>query len=266
MGIIKFYFHPVFVIFSFCMIYYGAWSRYLVYMLALLLHELAHFAVARMLGYKMSNILFMPYGVSLDARGEYISPSHEVLIALAGPVCNLLLVMISVCIWWIEPTFYVYTFDFAMINLTLAIFNFLPILPLDGGRVITSVFYKNQQGVKKTLNIICCIILIVSLIMFVVSMFYVINFSYLFVACFLISSLYSKGNDKYYKYAKKYNCVYDIPKKECTIIVPKDIETKKLLKYIDDDYYTYFKYVDEMGHTIKICSAKQIINNMTKNK
>lgn len=265
MGIIKFYFHPVFIIFSFCMIYYGEWARYLIYMLALILHEMSHLVVARMLKYKMSNILFMPYGISLDARGDYISPTHEVIIALAGPICNILLVMISVCIWWIEPTMYVYTLDFVLVNLTLAIFNLLPILPLDGGRVMVSVFYKNQYTIKKVLNIICIIVAIITMSMFVFSLFYKVNFTYLFITCFLLSSLYSKGNDRYYKYARRYNDINDTPRRECTIVVPGDTPDNQLLKYLDDDYYTYFRYIDKMGKTIKICSAQEIINKLTNN-
>ncbi len=264
MGIIKFYFHPIFIIFSFCMIYFGMWQIYLTYILALILHELSHLLVARLLHHNLTNVLFMPYGVSIDARGEYISPSHEVAIALAGPVCNILIVMISVCIWWMYPSMYAYTKNFVDVNIVLALFNLLPILPLDGGRALVNVFFNSSAKVKRVMNIICIILVILFAGLFLYSLTRTANPTYLFVACFLASSILSEGNEKYYSRANRLTERGNIPREERTIIVPYDTPEYTLYKYIDSSVYTVFKFLDSSGKVVKIKSTDELLSKFTK--
>jgi Zn-dependent protease len=72
---------------------------------------------------------------------------HMVLVALAGPGMNLLLAMVGALAWaalrWLSPPeglgwdFLIFNvFNFVLINVSLAIFNMLPIPPFDGGHVV----------------------------------------------------------------------------------------------------------------------------------
>ena len=71
------------------------------------------------------------------------------LIALAGPVSNLIMGFISVFMFYIfgsvnseNPAFSALSYFFyyaAAVNVSLAIFNLLPIPPLDGSRILSSV-------------------------------------------------------------------------------------------------------------------------------
>jgi|SRR5579871_628702 len=89
--------------------------------LALLLHEVAHFAVARAVGIRVKRF-------GIDWRGPYMireqgAPLPSLLTALAGPAMNL---VIAAAFWKTAP-------QFGLVNAVLGGYNLLPFVPgLDG--------------------------------------------------------------------------------------------------------------------------------------
>jgi Zn-dependent protease len=72
---------------------------------------------------------------------------HMMLVALAGPGMNLLLALVGALAWaslrWLSPPeglgwdFLIYSVaNFMIVNISLAVFNLLPIPPFDGGHVV----------------------------------------------------------------------------------------------------------------------------------
>jgi len=108
-----------------------------------ILHELSHSIIAKRHGLGIAGItLFLFGGVSKLVR-EPRSAWSELQVAIIGPLVSLVLAGIFFLLQLLPvgPVFKVVFSIVAIINLSLAIFNLLPGLPLDGGRVLRAIVW-----------------------------------------------------------------------------------------------------------------------------
>ena len=116
-----------------------------VFFCSLLLHELGHAFRARREGLTIEGITLWLFGGVAKFKGMFPSAGAEFRIAIAGPLVSLLLGVIFVLIAIVpglpEAVDGVVSW-LGYINLTLLVFNLIPALPLDGGRVLRSILWK----------------------------------------------------------------------------------------------------------------------------
>lgn len=130
--------HPLFILLCLIACGLGMWRNLLVLFTLVSLHELGHATVANALGYEVEEVSLLPFGgVAKLSYGDIgFHPRHEAYIAIAGPLVNLAAALLgficySVGLW--PKAFY----DLVLqLNLWIAVFNLLPGLPLDGGRIL----------------------------------------------------------------------------------------------------------------------------------
>lgn len=104
---------------------------------AVLWHELAHAWVAINLGIKVGEIELLPFGGVARIEGlGIIGSRQEIMIAAAGPVASLVLAATSYIGLGYGGTWADVWEFYCRANMMLAIFNLLPGLPLDGGRIL----------------------------------------------------------------------------------------------------------------------------------
>src|SRR5215470_3419708 len=111
---------------------------------SVLVHELAHCVVARGFGLPVRKVLLYPLGGYSEIEQEPSSPGREALISAAGPLVSLALAGIGYELVKVVPPGLTHRLIYQLFvaNLIVGIFNLLPGLPLDGGRIFRAGIWK----------------------------------------------------------------------------------------------------------------------------
>lgn len=112
---------------------------------SVVLHEYGHIFCARYLGIKTGDMHIHALGGLATIKSGLNGGKSEFLIAIAGPAVNVviaaLVFLLSLSLIWLGvmgETAYNALRTIVLVNVGLAIFNMLPILPMDGGRITRS--------------------------------------------------------------------------------------------------------------------------------
>ncbi|MBE5757537.1 MAG: hypothetical protein E7345_01220 [Clostridiales bacterium] len=243
---------PLFILYVFLCIYFGWYNEIFYYVIAVLLHEYGHYYVGKMKGYDFKNISFNVYGAGLYGDGCF-TRKDDILISLAGPCVNLILIILTICFWWLIPSLYYYSKAFVVCNLIVMVFNLLPIYPLDGGRILVAILSSkvNKNKLIKAGNVLCIILGILFLIAFLVSIFYIINFNFLFIGLFMMLNGFSCDTSIYKEKISSLSKSTGTPLEVKTFVVKGEIEKIQLVKYLSPHYYSVFE-IKNKGEFIKI--------------
>ncbi len=121
----------------------------LVFFASLLAHELGHALQARREGVRTEGITLWLLGGVAKLAGEFPSAGAEFRIAIAGPLVSLALglTFALAAFAWPSPGAVPSMFAWlGYINLALLVFNLLPALPLDGGRVFRAALWSHTRN------------------------------------------------------------------------------------------------------------------------
>lgn len=142
----------------------------LVLALSIVAHELGHALTARLFGYPTRDITLSLLGGCASLIALPRKAYQEFLTAVAGPLVSfalsfasyLTLLYAPIESYWLATVVY-YT---CVLNLTLGLFNCLPALPMDGGRVFRSALRLFMPRIKATyiamiVGRVCAVLLVV---------------------------------------------------------------------------------------------------------
>src|SRR5262245_46545636 len=111
---------------------------------SVLLHELAHSVVAKLFGLPVRRIVLQLLGGASELEREPETPWREFAVAVVGPLVSLFLgVGAAIAYRATDPdtTAGLIIVAFAGSNILVGLFNLLPGLPLDGGRVLRALVW-----------------------------------------------------------------------------------------------------------------------------
>lgn len=112
---------------------------------SVLIHELSHSLVARGFGLPVRRILLYPLGGFSEIEREPPTPGREFVVSAAGPALSLVLAAAGYGLMHlVTPGTITGTLvsQLRWANLVVGLFNLLPGLPLDGGRMLRAAIWK----------------------------------------------------------------------------------------------------------------------------
>ena len=141
-------------------------EMYIILMIFAIIHELGHLVAGLILKFKPEEVKLTPVGLQIrfkiDSReyNEKIKEARSLnikkaIIALAGPLTNLIIAVVTIIIGYfnanIQNTYIYQIIIYA--NFLIAMFNLIPIYPMDGGRLLNEllkIFIGNKKAYKTT--------------------------------------------------------------------------------------------------------------------
>jgi stage IV sporulation protein FB len=164
--------------------------------LTVLVHEMAHAFVANKKGYSFNSINIGLFFGTTEIDISNIHEKDSVIITFAGPLANFILFSISLILLplttgTILESHLIY---FKILNLIFAVFNLLPIYPLDGGRIFRDLLYLFNQSRRKSILISASVSIFLSLTILIFSLLQLNIIMAFFMGIFLIKSITDINN------------------------------------------------------------------------
>lgn len=175
-------------------------DTYMIFLIFISFHELAHLFCGILIGGKPKSICINPLGISLEFYSYGKDKSlNRILLFLSGPLINFIFAIIFMKFNLIPE----YNLKIIYTNLALGLFNLIPVIPLDGGKILSEIikiFFGYELATKYTILLSKCFLMIITLtysilILKIKSIFILIILIYLWL-------LYLKEEKKYELYER----------------------------------------------------------------
>ena len=232
-------------------------------MSVMFIHEGAHAIVSRRLGYKIGSIKIMPYGLMLCGFFESAPCRDECLIAIAGPLANLLTATVITALWWIAPVLYQFTYPIVSSSLALCLVNLLPVYPLDGGRIALALLSKKlgRARARRRLRPIGITLGVLLTALFIASCFFGMNVSYATMGGFMLLSTLLPDDTCAYERAyalisRRRKLKKGLPVRQ--VIISANAKVSALLGWINHSYWTEFTVVNEREEPLFSFSEREL--------
>ena len=175
---------------------------YVMFLFFVLIHELSHVALGIILGFKPQKFMIMPFGFKVQFQKTQTNKNIEykkIAVAIIGPAINLLLMLIAIILK-------LHT-NIIFSNLIIAVFNLIPIYPLDGGRILKSILNVKlePQRAYKIVNRVSNISIVILTAISSIVVLYIKNIGIVFTLAYLWYVVIREN--KRYKIIKR---VYDV--------------------------------------------------------
>ncbi|MCL2197893.1 MAG: site-2 protease family protein [Defluviitaleaceae bacterium] len=235
---------------------------------SLFIHEWAHVFAIKFMGAKVEKVGFFPLGMMAKARRlETLHSWERYVIFAAGPAANIAIALWAFAVSHISYVGVRWLDDLAFYNAVLGVFNLLPALPLDGGRLLHQ-FLGNRIGILRANRFMLRLGVAVSRIFILLGIVQAVLFP--FNISLLLAGIFIRKKNKTLppelevafhlaiEGKNHINRARTLPVKE--IKIPPDTEIKKALERLSIDYFINF-YIGEKKDLLR---EQTLINHVFK--
>ena len=219
--------HPLTLLTTFIILLCGYFKHYIIMMLIIFIHEIGHILLGYIFKFKIIKIVILPFGCITYFKTELNTKTYkDLIVAISGPIFQ---IIGSIILYTITQNDLVLFF-----NKIILILNLIPIIPLDGSKIIESILFKicsyyNTLKINEIISIIT---------IFIVTIYIIFNFNFLVIIWIILLIIENLKNHELIKYKfyiflqERYNNYYSLP-----YLYINEINIKKIKK----DYKTIFK-------------------------
>ncbi len=247
----------------------GAMAEYMLTLGFIAAHEAAHMLFAFISGAKVYSLRILPVGLNAEIDDTCCSRGQRILIYGAGPLCSLL----------ISGLFFLMLFNNyihsplialgAIINMYLGVFNLIPIVPLDGGRLFLELL-SSRYGIFKVEKVLRSLSILLSMgILLLGVAAYILkrsNPSLLFIGVYILMSLSKSKEEAAFMNIKSFifrkskiaeKGVYPAR----AIVVIKSMRLREAIKAMDHvDKFHIVHVLDEDFKVVKVLTEQEILD------
>ncbi|HHV98284.1 MAG TPA: peptidase M50 [Clostridiaceae bacterium] len=261
-------FDPLFFAAIFIMYIFGYLVEYFLIFFCIMIHEFAHSIVAIAIGRNVYGIRVMPVGLGVSIEETLTGKLENMLIYFSGPSINFFLFLI----FKFTGTNSTVLVNVMVINAYLAVFNVMPVLPLDGGKVLLVILsgrigtFAAYRHIRRLSFLFGILFIAVGTVQFINNSF---NFSLFLIGIYLFFHVFTKKmeaalmnmKDIIYRRSRLVKKgVY--PARDLVAI--KTIKLGEILKHMDFDRFHMVYVLDDNLKIIGIVTEQQIMDGIMK--
>ncbi|MBQ9024483.1 MAG: hypothetical protein IJ105_04600 [Bacilli bacterium] len=224
----------------------GLFKEIIIISIIIIIHEFGHFYALNKYSWNVKRIDIFPFGGITKTDDKIDKPlKEELIISIMGPLFQEILFIIILIFYKyniMDTYFYKLFKDY---NITMLFFNLMPIIPLDGSKILNILLNKIFNfRISYILNIIISIIFLI-----VFAIIFKSDSSYYLIIVFLIYQILYSYKNRYIVYnrfilekrLKKSNYI----KYKKVNNVKKMYRNKRNLIKKDGSYITEYKYINK---------------------
>ncbi len=264
---------PFFLIFLPLLFFTNYLKHFIMIFFSILLHESGHIAVALLTGGRVFFIRILPVGLNASIDENACRKWERLLIFSAGPLISMLLFFACTLLkTYFSPDHKEDIVFLANANLYLAGFNMIPVLPLDGGKLLRELL-SDKYGLLLTGRCMRYISYIVTSLFIVFGitqvMLNIYNISLLLIGIHMIfatkyekteAALMSVKNVIYRRSRLLRKGIYTAR----DLVVIKTVRLSEVLKSMDFDRFHIIHVLDDDLKLVRMYTEQEIIDGIMK--
>lgn len=236
-----------------------------------LMHEYGHALAARRYGIPTKQIVLLPIGGVAQLERMPQNPKQELVVALAGPLVNVVLALILLPIVLLQFPMEYFTDDqyidillssftarLLLVNVILVVFNMLPAFPMDGGRVLRALLGFKLDFTKAT-KIAARIGQLMAVGFIILGFYY--NFFWILIGLFVMFGAEMELRMASRKYISFGFSIKDALLTNFTLLQSKETVTEALPEVLGSELENDF-LVEEDGKVAGVISREKLIESL----